>query len=399
MKSWKQVPLAEVAEINPAWSPDECNHDEEVSFVPMSAVSAETASVTDAETRRLGDVLKGYTTFADRDVLVAKITPCFENGKIAHARLSHRYGFGSTEFHVLRTHPNVLDDRYLLRYLRQDHIRLDGARKMTGSAGQRRVPKHFLDSLPIPLPPLEEQKRIADILDRAEALQASRRAALALLDTLPQAIFTDMFGDPRTNPRRLPVFAMREIFSDPPIFGSMVPPEATQRSWLSLRVGNIQGGKLDLSDSKFIDLPDECVTRHSVRDGDLLLARAIASREHLGKCVVAYPGERRWAFDSHLMRMRFDRTKALPEYIQNLLVTPGGRSLFLGVTRKSTVQYNVNTKEMAGLRIPLPPLPLQQEFARRMAAVEGLRASQRASLATLDELFASLQHRAFRGDL
>ena len=99
------------------------------------------------------------------------------------------------------------------------------------------------------------------------------------------------------------------------------------------------------------------------------------------------------------MRVRFDRSRAEPECIRQLFKTPGGRALFLSATRKSTVQYNINTKELSALQIPVPPIDAQREFARRVAAVEQLRSSQRKSLATLDELFTSLQHRAFRGEL
>ncbi|MEK7732461.1 MAG: restriction endonuclease subunit S, partial [Planctomycetota bacterium] len=176
-----------------------------VSFVPMSAVTAETASTTMGEERRYGEVSKGYTPFLDGDVLVAKITPCFENGKIAQATLTHRVGFGSTEFHVVRPHAGKADARYLLHFLRQERIRRDGERKMTGSAGQRRVPEYFLAGLEVPLPPLAEQRRIAEVLDRAEALWAKRRVALAQLDALTQTLFLDLFGDPIVNPRGWPL--------------------------------------------------------------------------------------------------------------------------------------------------------------------------------------------------
>ena len=177
----------------------------------MAAVDADSVTAVDRETRSYSEVSKGYTPFIDGDVLVAKITPCFENGKIAQARLSRRYGFGSTEFHVVRPRSDRVDARYLVHFLRQERIRKQGESRMTGSAGQRRVPEHFLAGLTIPLPPLPEQRRIAEILDKADALRAKRRAALAQLDTLTQSIFLDMFGDPATNPKGWPVDALRNI--------------------------------------------------------------------------------------------------------------------------------------------------------------------------------------------
>jgi len=203
--------LVDIAELNPVLA-EHLEGDAVVSFIPMSAVIAETASTTTGEERRFGEVSKGYTPFLNGDVLVAKITPCFENGKIAQATLSHRIGFGSTEFHVVRPLTEQADARYLLHFLRQDHIRRDGERRMTGSAGQRRVPEHFLADLEIPLPPLAEQRRIAEVLDRAEALRAKRRAALDQLETLIQSLFFDIFGDPITNPHRWPQESLETFF-------------------------------------------------------------------------------------------------------------------------------------------------------------------------------------------
>jgi type I restriction enzyme S subunit len=395
---WKTVSLEEVADLNPRL-PEKPAPTDLVAFVPMASVSAETASVTSEETRSYAEVAKGYTAFLSGDVLLAKITPCFENGKIAQALLSKRVGFGSTEFHVIRPHADKLDGRYTHHFLRLDSVRLAGERRMTGSGGQRRVPENYLANLAIPLPPLAEQRRIAEVLDRAEGLRAKRRAALAQLDALTQSLFLDLFGDPKSNPKAWPQKAMTELFAASPIFGSMIPPVSEKCGWLSLRVGNIQNWTLDLNDSKYVELPFGSIERHSVKDGDLLMARAIASQDHLGKCIIAHPKGAQWAFDSHLMRLRFDHNRTEPEFIRHLFMTPGGRALFLKASRKSTVQFNINTKEISSLQIPVPPIPLQREFARRVTAVEALKTAQRASLAGLDALFATLQHRAFRGEL
>src|SRR5207247_804654 len=120
------------------------------------------------------------------------------------------------------------------------------------------------------------------------------------------------------------------------------------------------------------------------KDGDILLARAIASQDHLGKCVVVHPNGEQWAFDSHLMRLRFDNNRVEPEFIRHMFMTPGGRSLFLKASRKSTVQFNINTKEVSALQIPIPPISLQREFVLRINVVETLKKAHRMSLAKLD---------------
>ena len=274
-----------------------------------------------------------------------------------------------------------------------------GLEKYAQGAGVPTLNRNLVHHEPVLVPPLEEQRRIAAILDQAETLRTQRRTALALLDSLTQSLFLEMFGDPLDNTKRWEWRCMSELFETSPIFGTMIPGEAERGSWLCLRVANIQDWQLTLEDKKYVDLPTSAVERHSVKAGDLLMARAIASQEHLGKCVVAQPGDELWAFDSHLMRLRFRADRAVPEFIRQLLRTPGGRNIFLKASRKSSVQYNINTKEISALEVPVPPLSLQQTFATRIASIQALKATHRRALAALDALFASLQQRAFAGQL
>ena len=240
MNSLVHVPLGEVAKLNPTFKSANAAPDKLVDFLPMSAVSAELTTVRATEQRRFSEVQKGYTNFADGDVLLAKITPCFENGKISFANVATDYGFGSTEFHVIRADRQRLDGRYLVHFLRRDEIRVDGARNMTGSAGQRRVPKHYLESLSIPLPSLPEQRRIAAILDQADALRAKRREALAQLDSLTQSIFIAMFGDPRENERNWPVAPIGSFISGMRGGAPLAPEDFTSSGFPILHKGAIK---------------------------------------------------------------------------------------------------------------------------------------------------------------
>jgi len=260
-------------------------------------------------------------------------------------------------------------------------------------------PIENLRSLEIPLPPLAEQRRIAGILGKADALRRKRKHALSLLDGLAQSIFLEMFGDPEINPRGFQVSAFEPLLETPPNFGSMIPPREAMLEWVSLRVANIQNWTLTLEDSKYIDLPLDSVERHTLRDGDIILARAIASEEHLGKCVVVRPAGRKWAFDSHLMRIRLNAQKIDPVYVRELFRTPAGRQIFLRSTRKTTVQYNINTKELRALQIPVPPIDLQREFVSRVSALESIRDFGSRSIGRLNSLFSSVQSRAFSGQL
>lgn len=202
--------LEEFCVINPKTKqiPD----DMEVSFVPMQSVS-DTGAVQTDEVRKASEVKKGFTFFEEGDVLFAKITPCMENGKGGIARgLKNGVGFGSTEFHVLHPAPEKVSSEWLYYLTSWDEFRKQCARNMTGSAGQKRVPKSYLEHYKVHLPPLEAQRRIAAVLDKVSDLIAKRREQLDKLDELVKARFVEMFGDNYTNPRNLPILKWDDVF-------------------------------------------------------------------------------------------------------------------------------------------------------------------------------------------
>ena len=301
--------------------------------------------------------------------------------------------------YLIRIRPNARVDAKFLSYFFDTPDYWGQVAQCAQGAGQPGINASRLKELSIPLPPLSEQKRIAAILDQADAIRRKRRQASATTAELPTTIFLDMFGDPAGNPNGWPVVPMEQLFASPPNYGTMQQPSNYPSGWLDLRVANIQLGVLDLSDRKYVELEPSMISRHEVRDGDLLLARAIGSRDHLGKCIIARPGKDRWAFDSHLMRIRLNHTRATPEFIQAFLASPGGRYEFLKHTRRSAVQFNVNTKEMAQVEVPLPPITLQQRFVSALAEVSAMQVHLSTAIAQADGLFESLIQRAFRGEL
>ena len=163
--SWAVAQLADLAEINPKLDKTLFRDDLEVSFVPMPAVEAGSGQIDVSEVRKFSEVKKGYTPFAERDVLFAKITPCMENGKMAVVpALRNNLGFGSTEFHVIRPLRDV-DPRYLYYFVSSEKFRHDAEHNMTGAVGQRRVPTAYLCEHGIPVPPAREQHRITAKID------------------------------------------------------------------------------------------------------------------------------------------------------------------------------------------------------------------------------------------
>lgn len=165
-KGWPEMAIEEIADLNPRVDKASIPDDLPVSFVPMPAVGAADGSIHVEETRPAGEVRKGFTAFLEGDVLFAKITPCMENGKMAVVpKLVNGFGFGSTEFHVLRPKPGI-DAKYLYYYVSSQSFRGEAERHMTGAVGQRRVPTTYLKECKIPVAPLDQQKRIVAEIEK-----------------------------------------------------------------------------------------------------------------------------------------------------------------------------------------------------------------------------------------
>ncbi len=199
-KGWTTKHIGEIAIIKPPKSEarERVAADALVSFLPMEDLGICIMYPEPKQTKRLSDVVGSYTYFAEGDVLLAKITPCFENGKLGIAKgLKNGVGFGSSEFIVIRPEGSVSNE-WLFHILSSDDFRNAGAQRMGGAVGQQRVSKEFVEGYEIPVPPLAEQQRIVGVLDEAFAGLATAQAhaaknlqnARALFESHLQSVFT-----------------------------------------------------------------------------------------------------------------------------------------------------------------------------------------------------------------
>ena len=317
-------------------------------------------------------------------------------GKTAQARMGFDGGFGAF-CKVLRPGPDV-DPHYFGHYFKTSSYRRVVSTLASG-VNINNLKKEHLDNLQIPLPPLAEQRRIAGILDAADALRAKRREALAQLDTLLQSTFLDMFGDPVTNPMGWEVTTVDRIGS---IQGGL--QVTTKRRTLPierpyLRVANVFRGFLELDELKTIRLTETEELRTSLEYEDILIVEGHGNKEEIGRCARWDGSVAQCVHQNHLIRVRCDRSKASPLYVENYINSPGGRRSLTGTSRTTSGLNTISVSKVRGSEIQLPPLDIQNRFAAIVESVEHQKASQRAHLAELDTLFASLQSRAFRAGL
>jgi type I restriction enzyme S subunit len=393
-----KVALAEVCEINPPprRRPGPL---EEVSFLPMSALEVDGTMGRD-ERRPFAEVSKGYTLFERGDVLVAKITPCFENGKIAHAQHVTEVAAGSTEFHVIRPSPRKADARYILHFLRHPHVRAAGGRRMTGSGGQRRVPESFLQRLEVPMPPLEEQRSIAAVLDKADDIRAKRETSLTLLNSLNEAIFLDMFGNPVQNALGWPdcetLGEVADVVSGI-TKGRKLRDDGT-RPVPYLAVANVQAGGLRLNNVKVIEATEQEIAKYRLLRGDIVLTEG-GDPDKLGRGTVWNGEIDECLHQNHVFRVRIRERILEPHFLSALLASDRGRRYFLRAAKQTTGIASINKRQLSRFPILRPPIRLQHEFVTRLNEAEALRARSLDHAAELDDLFASLQLRAFASQL
>lgn len=399
MSKWKKVRLGDVAIINPS-KPKELSQlgNSTISFIPMTLVS-EDGDIYTGNSRPMNEVNKGFSYFIEGDVLFAKITPCMENGKCAIARdLVNGIGFGSTEFHVLRPNFGSLTSEWIFWFLRNKNTRILAEKNMTGSAGQKRVPKLFLEKVQIPLPPLDIQKQIAHELDTLFELLALRKRQLEELDQLIRSVFYEMFGDPVSNEKGWDKVYLSKFYYDDknavkcgPFGSALKKGEYTDKGIPVWTMDNIsKNGEfipnpfLYISEEKYNKLKN-----YDVINNDIIISRAGT----VGKMCVVSTNYEKSIISTNLIRLRLNE-KLLPIFVVKLLTICGSRVSRLKTGADDSFTH-MNTKVLDSIEFPYPPLELQLKFQNIVSEIEKQKALIIKSLDETQLLFDSLMSKYF----
>lgn len=298
----------------------------------------------------------------------------------------------SNHFIRLRTNPERLDGSYLARWL---HTQFQSGRfkgLCRQWVNQATVSREALLGLEVPLPPLPEQRRIAAILDQADALRAKRREALVQLDSLTQSIFIEMFGDLYLNAHGYPVSQLGDVCDvrdgthDSPRFISEGYPLVTTK--------NLRDGRVDFSNVNLISEQDYIAInrRSKVDEGDILMPMIGT----IGNPVLV---EVNTDFAiKNMALIKFIGSSPDRQFILHFLKS-GYFDKIVGQKNKGGTQKFLALGEIRALPVPIPPMALQNVFALLIANLKSHRVTLMDSLSELNALFSSLQHRAFRGEL
>lgn len=398
MREYAQVPLAEVCAVNPRTRRIGDSDGTLVSFVPMAAVDEQLGAITIREDRPIAEVSKGYTSFEDGDVLFAKITPCMENGKAALARnLTNGRGSGSTEFYVLRPGERILGE-YIYHFVRQSRFREDAKRNFTGTAGQQRVPKSFMENALITLPPLDEQRRIVDILNRAAKIERLRARAQERLREFISALFVRMFGDNGQIDITFPCMPLREaaaIASGATKGRKIDPKHAIEVPYL--RVANVQDGFLKLDEIKTIVIQDGEEGKYALAPGDLIMTEG-GDSDKLGRAAV-WNGELPYcAHQNHVFRVRPNPEFVLTDYLRDVVGSAYGKAYFVSTAKRTTGIASINKTQLGSFPVPVPSIKLQHHYARLVDKVRCVADTADIAARRIAGLNASLMSRLLGAD-
>ena len=376
--------LGEVCLINPK----SCTlrDDTEVSFIPMTKFG-EHGEFDASEIKNYSEVKKGFTNFQNGDILFAKITPCMENGKgaIAH-NMKNGIGFGSTEFHVLRPDTDKITSEWLYYLTTWKAFRKEAERNMTGSAGQKRVPKTFLENYVVNLPDIDTQKSKNKILRKVDDLIFLRKQQLAKLDELIKARFVEMFGD-ISNGRKVPMQDVCKIITD----GTHQPPKFVLSGIPFLFVSNIVTNEIHYDAEKFIseETYNELIKRTPIEVGDVLLS-TVGSYGHPAVVKENKP----FCFQRHIAYLKPNNSVVNSEYLRcAILSTDLQRQIDESV--KGIAQKTLNLSEIRKLRLPLPSLSLQNQFAAFVERVDQQKQTVQQSLDKLELMKKALMQEYF----
>ncbi|MDZ7865020.1 restriction endonuclease subunit S [Acidovorax sp.] len=338
---------------------------------------------------------------------VGSSTYVFNKGTVLYCKLrpylnkvvvAENDGVATTELVPLRCDESKILPNYLAHFLRSPTFLAFATNVVAGAKMPRMVMSEFW-SYPVPLPPLSDQRRIAAILDQAEALRTQRHTALALLDSLTQSLFLDMFGDPVTNPKRWDISTIGELAE---VQGGLQVTRTRTALPLEvpyLRVANVYRGVLDLSEIKTIRATPAELRRTILVKDDLLVVEGHGNPNEIGRAAL-WSGEiEQCVHQNHLIRARFNRDKVDPVFASEYVNSPGGRLHLLRAGKSTSGLNTISVSNVRDTPVALPPLALQNAFAARIQSIAALKAVHRKALAALDALFTSLQHRAFRGEL
>ena len=344
------------------------------------------ARVSERQFIRVGDIVIAASS-GSKDVV----------GKAAQAKHDYDCAFGAF-CKVIRPNIKGVNADFLGWYFSSSIYR-NTISNLSAGANINNIRNEHIDELTIPLPPIETQRKIAAVLDKAQELIDLRKAQIEKLDEFLRSVFLDMFGDPVTNPKGWEVDRLdhvAEIVSGVTKGRKLDNQQTVCAPYM--RVANVQDGHLVLDEIKLIEVLPSDVKKYALLDGDLLATEG-GDPDKLGRCAVWKNQIKDCIHQNHIFRIRLQTNKVIPEYVGFLMGSNHGKKYFLRSSKQTTGIASINSTQLKSFPTFLPPLPLQQQFAAIVEKTEQQKTLMQQSLTEMENNFNSLMQKAFRGEL
>ncbi len=299
----------------------------------------------------------------------------------------------SKDFPVFDIQTDAVDTRYLIHYFMAGRLQQQIQALSQGATNRQRITEERFLAFTLPLPPLIEQRRIAAILDCADSLRTKRRTANMHFRDLTRSIFIDMFGDPHSTFDAEASIRFGEVAELQGGRNLVAEDSEIESPYRVLRISSVTSGEFKPDESKPLPLEYQPPKDHLVKQGDLLMSRANTA-ELVGAVAYVYDCPSNLTLPDKIWRFVWRNTESVPLYYWALFSDPSVRRR---ISRLSSgtggSMKNISKAKLEQLELPPASIASQREFARRLASIPKPRTNE------LDELFASLQARAFRGEL
>lgn len=293
---------------------------------------------------------------------------------------------------IIRDHKKV-DLEYLFRCIQS---KSDEIIKQGKGATVKGITLDVLNNLQIPLPPLETQKQIAAVLEKADQLRKDCKLLEQELNSLAQSVFIEMFGDPATNPKGWKIGTIAELLSSAN-YGTSEKSSTDILKYPVLRMNNITyEGNWDFTSLKYMDMDEKDEDKYLVQDGDILFNRT-NSKELVGKTAV-YREKEPMAYAGYLVRARCNKF-GHPDYISSFMNSKYGKQTLQTMCKSIVGMANINAKEFQSIKIAKPPIELQIDFSFRIAKIRALIQEVKLQDLEYQTVFNALMQKAFSGEL
>ncbi len=373
--------------VNPSNTPDR-------PFVYVDIASIDNKSKTIVEPQHLmGSEApsRARRSIRTNDVIVSMTRPNLNAVALVSCEFNEQVC--STGFCVLRAGPRILPD-FIFHFVRSRSF-INSVSGLVSGALYPAVTEDQIRNLPIPLPPLDEQRRIVGILDHATSIRRLREQAQAKVRQIIPALFVDMFGDPATNPKG---YDVAELDSVADIKSGLTKGrKLNEKDIISLpylRVANVQDGRLDLSEIKHIDVMRDEVDRFLLRRGDLVMTEG-GDPDKLGRSAIWRNEVEICVHQNHVFRVRPLLKFVLSDYLCALSCSGYGKGYFLSVAKRTTGIASINRTQLGRFPILMAPIALQQEFAERVSEIEAMATLGDTATQGAERLAQSLMSQVF----